>query len=743
MTATPETQRPPARAVAGEASALVKAQANGSAAAVQTTIAAQPLPLSRADGDVQDTLLRPWRPTFSELARLLSEPTTGDKGGPYFVRGRCLGTRGDLAMADATDLLLIVDGDAQADPATGAEPEKVLHPGESKPDYVLPCVDPRAVHDVLTRAGLAHVIHTSHSHAKRGAAWHKWRLIVPSNATAATLERATEALHELLWDAGLCVWPVKESFKLSQPWYFPRVPASRRDSFWCAHHFGQPFDVATLPPVRKAPAPLPKASATGPSVIAAFNLAHDVGAILEAHGYKRMGSRYLPPSSTSGIPGVKLFEDGKAYCHNGSDVLGDHKPHDAFDLFRILAHGGDLQAALSGARRVLGWPDRVLSPKPASVATDGEGKPAADSATLRRSSVADLASVSDAPAPCVVASLIPRRVSTILGAHGGAGKTTIAAAIAAHVATGRPWGPFKCEQGRVLIVSLEDPAARVWALLRRAAEHYGLDPAEVSRSVVILDGSAAEDSALAVEVSEMGVRRLLPTSAYSELLEHAAGFDLIVIDNASDAFDGDENNRRMVRRFVRGMLGTIARTHDCGLLLLAHVDKSAARFGSKNNSYSGSTGWHNSARSRLAIVENDAGTLELIHEKSNLGRRAETVRLQWSAAGMLEPAMPGSDAAADAASLVEGADAESVLRAIAAAAAGGHDVPTARLGSVTTYTMLGTFAELPKALRPPHGRARFWAAVDRLARERRITAETYTTRSRHQRQRWVATERAE
>lgn len=730
MTATPETQSPAGGRGSELKHALVRAQADSTAAALA-------LHLARADGDVTDTLMRPWRLPWGELVRVLAEPTPGDKGGAYFVRGRCLGTRGDLAMATAADLLLIVDGDTKMDPATGAEPEKITREGSTKADYALPCVDPRAVHDVLTRAGVAHVIYTSHSHCKYGPDWHKWRLIVPSNATPATLTRATDAVLGLLWDAGLHVWPVDECYRLSQPWYLPRVAADRADTFWCAHHDGRPFDVDTLPPVRKPPPPPAKTSATGPSVIDAFNAAHDAGAILEAHGYKRMGSRYLPPSSTSGIPGVKLLDDGRVYCHNGSDKLGDGKSHDAFDLFRILDHGGDFSSALSAARRALGWPDRTPPPKGASAAPDGEGKQAADSATLRVSSVADLASVSDAPAPCVVASLIPRGVVTLGGAHGGIGKTTLAAVLTAHCAAGRQWGPFQCEQGRVLFVSLEDPAARVWALLRRAAEHYGLDPAEVSRSVVILDGSAAEDSALAVEVSEAGVRRLLPTAAYAELLERAAGFDLIVIDNASDAFDGDENNRRMVRRFVRGMLGTIARSHDCGLLLLAHVDKSAARYGAKGNSYSGSTGWHNSARSRLAIVENEAGTLELIHEKANLGKRAETVRLQWSAAGMLEPVASGNDAASGAAALIEGADAEIVLGAIRAAIEAGADVPTARLGSVTTYTMLATFDALPKQLRPPQGRARFWGALDRLRRDGRIESESYTTRSRHQRQRWI------
>ena len=109
-----------------------------------------------------------------------------------------------------------------------------------------------------------------------------------------------------------------------------------------------------------------------------------------------------------------------------------------------------------------------------------------------------------------------------------------------------------------------------------------------------------------------------------------------MVDNASDAFAGDENNRRQVRAFMR-MLVEVARANDAGLVLLAHVDKSAAKFGANRNSYSGSTAWHNSARSRLALTERD-GRIELIHEKHNLGPAAEPVPLFWSASGVLMPA---------------------------------------------------------------------------------------------------------
>jgi hypothetical protein len=95
-----------------------------------------------------------------------------------------------------------------------------------------------------------------------------------------------------------------------------------------------------------------------PSVIAAFNRAHDVGAMLKTHGYKRCGKRWIAPDSETGLPGVVLLKgrDGveRVYSHHGSDALADDHAHDPFDLYRILVHKGDVLRAVRGAAIALG-----------------------------------------------------------------------------------------------------------------------------------------------------------------------------------------------------------------------------------------------------------------------------------------------------------------------------------------------------------------------------------------------------
>jgi hypothetical protein len=341
----------------------------------------------------------------------------------------------------------------------------------------------------------------------------------------------------------------------------------------------------------------------------------------------------------------------------------------------------------------------------------------------------DLATAELTPPRFVVEPLIPRGVTTLLGGHGGAGKSNLALILAAHVAVGQAMGPYACERGRVLFASLEDGPELIRFRLRRIAAHYGLDADVVADRLSVIDATST-DGALAVEVQGIGTRQLVPTNAYHELRELASGFDLVVVDNASDAYEGPENERRHVRRFMRQMLGAIAKENDAGLLLLVHIDKAAARAGSNGNTYSGSTAWHNSARSRLALVESD-GRIELHHEKLNVGKKADSLRLQWSTEGVLEPVVDAD------AGLMTGTDADIVMHSIKTAADAGVTVGTARTGSPNTLSTLSTFG-LPEYLKANRAK-RFWEALNILQRSARIRSEEYTDNYRKRKFRWVIT----
>lgn len=91
------------------------------------------------------------------------------------------------------------------------------------------------------------------------------------------------------------------------------------------------------------------------SVIDAYNAAHDIRALLPLYGYRPTArNRYLSPNSTSGLAGVVVFDDGKAYSHHASDPFDSGHAFDAFDLFCQFEHFGDVSKAVRAAGELLG-----------------------------------------------------------------------------------------------------------------------------------------------------------------------------------------------------------------------------------------------------------------------------------------------------------------------------------------------------------------------------------------------------
>lgn len=115
-------------------------------------------------------------------------------------------------------------------------------------------------------------------------------------------------------------------------------------------------------------------------IIGAFNAAHDVRELLEANGYRPRGkNRYLPPTSTSGVPSVRVLGSGRVYSSNGSCPLNDGHGHDAFSVFCTLEHRGDVRAAVEAAAELLGIePDtrRKSEAAPAPDAAADDPRPA-------------------------------------------------------------------------------------------------------------------------------------------------------------------------------------------------------------------------------------------------------------------------------------------------------------------------------------------------------------------------------
>lgn len=329
----------------------------------------QELTISLCREGVRSVALECLTLTFDGLVDLLSHPEVGNKDGSYFVRGPCDASskRADENITEAH--VLVLDADKRIDLSTG--------------EVISGAPDPSLVHDALVGLNLRHHIYTSHSHGADGKG-NRYRVVIPAflgsdrHALLATVDYVVGKLQE----ARVPLAIAEENYRWSQPWYLPRIRSADAEFVCFTHSEGEPLDVDKIVSDWRQQAPLaPDVDVTGTNESTPPNTAIErflaergspqaMCAYLESKGYVLMSSglfngvpcyRFLGPRSESGSPGVVLFnaKSGKwrvVSFHGESDPLSQRdgesgKPltHDAFDLFRVLEHGGSLRDALIAA----------------------------------------------------------------------------------------------------------------------------------------------------------------------------------------------------------------------------------------------------------------------------------------------------------------------------------------------------------------------------------------------------------
>jgi hypothetical protein len=233
------------------------------------------------------------------------------------------------------------------------------------------------------------------------------------------------------------------------------------------------------------------------------------------------------------------------------------------------------------------------------------------------------------PIPFIVDRFLPAGEVTLLAGHGGAGKSTVALHLAVCMALGKPFHGNRCERRRVAYLSCEDDARVLHVRLERIIKYLGCEMADLDGWLTPYD--AANADCILFSRPRSGDHRDTKTYDWVAAQMKNAGVQVIIVDGVADAFDGDENSRSEVKRFVRGIRRLIP--NDGAALLLSHVNKSTAKNG-KGERYSGSTGWHNSVRARwyLGYVSGNEkrGQLILEVEKLNTGAAGASIYLRWS-----------------------------------------------------------------------------------------------------------------
>ena len=283
---------------------------------------------------------------WSRLSERLARCDIGDKDGSGWMPADIeLGQRTAERVKSVS--ALVFDCEAKAETVEGEK--KIIGPEPPAPDAMLAEV-------VLS--GWRCILHTSYNHT---AEHPRYRL---------TFDLARPLAPEEVKPLGLYVAAIlgiadcidTGCLEPARLFYLPRCAADRKDLFRHAETKGiaLPVDelLAEAAQIDAAQKSVPRRTGQSGNVIEAFNNAHDVAAILEKHGYAMHGKgRWLWPGSTTGLAGVRLLPAAKpqrVYSSHGGDPLNDGHAHDAFDVFRILAHSGEMSAAVKDAARICG-----------------------------------------------------------------------------------------------------------------------------------------------------------------------------------------------------------------------------------------------------------------------------------------------------------------------------------------------------------------------------------------------------
>ncbi len=396
--------------------------------------------------------------------------------------------------------------------------------------------------------------------------------------------------------------------------------------------------------------------------------------------------------------------------------------------------------SIPGADAVAAQGGRQPSPRDASVEGPASIPGAdADAATSLQARLVPLVDLDAAdPALFFVESILPAGEVTLLGGHGGLGKSYIALLLALHIVTRPTFGNLAIRESTVLFYSAEDGAATLRYRVRRLCAAHAIDPATLDGKLHLLDMSD-DDAALHRECVRYtaGEKRVsLTTATLDDLAELVRELNpgVVIVDGASDTYDDNEVDRARVRAFVRSLRQRIARPGRA-VLLLAHVNKITAKAGSAadGEAYSGSTAWHNSVRSRLALTGEADGVLTLQHQKANLGSKADPIQIEFrSGVPCLvgQGAHPAADVIAGRERERDEQDKVRLLAMIRRFEQLGERVPASATGPCTAHRLLRDEIGFPentdssrlmRLLRELQGSARLFRAtvrtVDRKYRE--------------------------
>jgi archaellum biogenesis ATPase FlaH len=324
---------------------------------------------------------------------------------------------------------------------------------------------------------------------------------------------------------------------------------------------------------------------------------------------------------------------------------------------------------------------------------------------------------------------LPEGTVTLLAANGGVGKSNLSLQLGVSLATGQQFMGIDTKQSRVLVLSGEDEARTVHFRVANICQDQGVAMRDLAGRMAVYDLTQA-DCVL--------WRDGHPTERMQWLADTAVRTraEVIVIDNASDVFADNENDRTAVRGFMRA-LNLIAHVTRAAVLLLAHVDKASVRQGAgqdTNSTFSGSTAWNNSARSRWAMVR-DGQVVTVRHEKCNLGPLQDELRVEFDQGSKTFKRFGTIPGQAAAAALMRNTQRAAIIRLLADAEKAGQRLSMSAQANNNAWLALRGAEEFPRIERRD-----FFSMLFELQRDGLLEEVEYVRENRTKAKRVVLTE---
>lgn len=227
-----------------------------------------------------------------------------------------------------------------------------------------------------------------------------------------------------------------------------------------------------------------------------------------------------------------------------------------------------------------------------------------------------------------IEQIAPLAEVTLFTGPGSSGKSLLGQQLATAAAAGLTCIGLGVQPGPAIYLTCEDDVDQLHWRHQHLCDAIGVPMASLAGKLHLISLRGALDNDLCAFAGD-GTLETKPAYNRIEDMVKATGAKLVFLDNVAHLFNGNENDRGQVTRFIN-LLNKLAGSSGAAILLIAHPNKSG-------DNYSGSTAWLNAVRSQVTLdVQRDAdGTIMdpdarvLSTGKANYARLGEALKFRW------------------------------------------------------------------------------------------------------------------